>query len=96
MLEERTSEEREAMFHVFSSASRKAAECRVKSRCQECPECGARQHTSICDKTSDQVLLATGDRGGGVMHPIVIIVVYGVQCRALLDTGLVAHTSLNS
>ena len=65
-----------------TGANHKATECRTKSGCQHC---GARHHTSICDKPSDQVLLATGEQR--VIYPIVIVTINGVKCRALLDTG---------
>ena len=50
-----------------------------------CQVCDARNHTSICDKKPEQVLLATGEQG--VIYPIIIVRVNGVKCRALLDTG---------
>ena len=32
--------------------------------------------------------LATGERGGGgVIYPVAVAVVKGIECRALLDTG---------
>lgn len=65
-----------------TEANHKATECRVKSVCQYC---GARHHASICDKASNQVLLAKGEQS--VIYPIVIVRVIGVKCRALLDTG---------
>ena len=65
-----------------TGANHRAAECRVRSGCQRC---GAKHHTSICDKRQDQFLLASGEQR--VIYPIVIVTVNGVRCRALLDTG---------
>ena len=42
-------------------------------------------HSSISDKPSNQLMLATG--GGQVVYPIVVVDVDGIRCRALLDTG---------
>ena len=64
-------------------AKHKAVEYRNKSSCQSCQN---RHHTSICDKTSEQMLgVATSE--GTVTYPVVIMKVSGVKCRALLDTG---------
>ena len=45
----------------------------------------ARHHTSICDKESQQMLLTTGE--GVVIYPVVVVIVDGIKCRALLDTA---------
>ena len=58
------------------------AECRIVRSCQKC---GARNHTSICDKGPQQMLLTTGE--GAVMYPVVVVIVDDIKCRALLDTG---------
>ena len=63
----------------------RASECRSKATCLRCK---ATHHTSICDSQANpgkQVLLATGK--GTVIHPIVVVNVNGIKCRALLDTG---------
>ena len=60
----------------------RAAECRIVRSCQKC---NGRHHTSICDRDSQQMLLATGE--GAVIYPVVVVVVDGIKCRALLDTG---------
>ena len=63
-----------------------AQECRSKYVCQ-C--CGSRHHTSICDRLSgnSQMMLVTGNHEGSVIYPVVVVVVDGIKCRALLDTG---------
>ncbi|PFX34964.1 Uncharacterized protein K02A2.6 [Stylophora pistillata] len=53
----------------------------VKSR----QKCNGRHHTSICDRDSQQMLLATGK--GAVIYPVIVVDVDGIKCRALLDTG---------
>ena len=60
----------------------RAAKCRCKTTCQKC---NGKHHSSICDKNSNQLLLATG--GGQVVYPVVVVEVEGIVCRALLDTG---------
>ena len=60
----------------------RAAECRIVRSCQKC---SGRHHTSICDRESQQMLLATGE--GAVIYPVVVVNVNGITCRALLDTG---------
>ena len=60
----------------------RAADCRVVRSCQKC---NGRHHTSICDRDSQQMLLATGE--GAVIYPVVVVDVHGIKCRALLDTG---------
>ena len=63
-----------------------AQECRSKNACQRC---GNRHHTSICDRlpSNNQMMLVTGDHEGSVIYPVVVVVVDGIKCRALLDTG---------
>ena len=60
----------------------RAAECLSKTNCQKC---NGKHHTSICDKNSSQLMLATGE--GLVVYPVVVVEVEGIRCRALLDTG---------
>ena len=60
----------------------RAADCRIVRSCQKC---NGRHHTSICDRDSQQMLLATGE--GAVIYPVVVVDVHGIKCRALLDTG---------
>ena len=60
----------------------RASECRSKRGCQIC---SGKHHTSICDKTPDKMLTATGE--GTVTYPVVVVIVNGVKCQALLDTG---------
>ena len=67
-----------------TGAKHQAQDCRSKTNCQLC---GHRHHTSICDKqhSNNQMMLATGE--GSVIYPVVVVVVDGIKCRALLDTG---------
>ena len=60
-----------------------------------CVHCKQKHHSSICDRqvrasqprnNAGVVLTATQD-GEKVCHPIVLVKVNGVTCRALLDTG---------
>ena len=61
----------------------RANDCRSRISCQYCQK---RHHTSICDgRQSAPLLTATNQRA--VIHPVVILQVDGVSCRALLDTG---------
>ena len=60
----------------------RAAECRCTTTCHRC---NGKHHSSICDKVSNQLMLATG--GGQVVYPVVVVDVDGIRCRALLDMG---------
>ena len=60
----------------------RASECRSLSTCLKCK---AKHHTSICDQAPKQIMLATSK--GRVIYPVVVVMVDGVKCRALLDTG---------
>eukprot|EP00794_Sanderia_malayensis_P020984 gene20984-biopygen15490 len=61
----------------------RASECRSRSTCLVCKR---KHHTSICDKAKqDQILTTTNERK--VIHPVVVIEIEGIRCRALLDTG---------
>ena len=72
---------RKLCFHCTGTKHR-ASECRSKRGCQIC---SGKHHTSTCDKAPDKMLTATGE--GTVTYPVVVAVVNGVKCRALLDTG---------
>ncbi|KAK3730340.1 hypothetical protein QZH41_011251 [Actinostola sp. cb2023] len=65
-------------------AKHRASDCRSKYKCQKCE---SKHHTSICDKepTPQRMMLATGE--GTVIYPVVVVLVEGIKCRALLDTG---------
>ena len=67
-----------------TGAKHRAAECRSKYLCQKCE---GKHHTSICDTepTPQRMMLATGE--GTMIYPVVVVLVEGIQCRALLDTG---------
>ncbi|XP_028405771.1 uncharacterized protein LOC114528347 [Dendronephthya gigantea] len=63
----------------------RASECQNKTTCFRC---NAKHHTSICDdqgSATKQMMLATGK--GTVIYPVVVAVVNGIKCKALLDTG---------
>ena len=60
----------------------RAAEYHIVRSCQKC---NGRHHTSICDRDSQQMLLATGEEA--VIYPAVVVDVDGIKCRELLDTG---------
>ena len=53
----------------------RASECRSKRGCQIC---SGKHHTSICDKTPDKMLKATGE--GTVTYPVVVVIVNDVKC----------------
>ena len=61
-----------------------AKECKSTRTCRQC---GEKHHTSICVKKPerDQLLVTTGECG--VIYPVVVVLVDGIKCRALLDTG---------
>ena len=60
----------------------RASECRSKTTCQKCNE---RHHTSICNKGTEQMMVASVK--GEVIYPVVVVLVDGIKVRALLDTG---------
>ena len=72
--------EKRVCFNCTGFAYR-AAECRSKG----CQYCNSKRHSSVCDKKSGGVFLATGEVG--VVYPVVTVNVEGVTCRALLDNG---------
>ena len=53
-----------------------------------CGQCGEKHHTSICVKKPerDQLLVTTGECA--LVCPVVVVLVDGIKCRELLDTGL--------
>ena len=63
----------------------RAADCKSTTGCQLCSK---RHHTSICEtkKPDGENMMSTCD-GDKVIHPIVVIKVDGVECRALVDSG---------
>ena len=46
-----------------------------------------KHHTSICDRLGEQLMPATSVGNSAVIHPVVVVEVQGVKCRALQDTG---------
>ena len=57
-------------------------ECKSENTCRLCKH---KHHTPICEKTQD-VVLNTNERNTSVTYPVVIILVDGIECRALIDT----------
>ena len=60
-----------------------AKECKSTRTCRQC---GEKHLTSICVKKPerDQLLVTTGECA--VVYPVVVVLVDGIKCRALLDT----------
>ena len=67
-----------------TGSKHRAADCRSRLVCQCCQR---KHHTSICDRLSEQLLTAASAGNSAVIHPVVVVAVQGVKCRALLDTG---------
>ena len=80
-LREKYFSENRLCFNCTGTLHRAADCCIIRS----CQKCNGRHHTSICDKDSQQMFLATG--GGAVIYPVVPVDVDDIKCRALLDTG---------
>ena len=59
-----------------------AAKCKSLVACQVC---AGHHHTSICEKRKGNFLAATVSVQ--VMHPMVLVYVDGIRCRAILDVG---------
>ena len=64
-----------------SGSKHRASECKSKTGCQTC---GAKHHSSLCEK-ADTLLVTSSSES--VIHPVVVVRVKGVRCRALLDTA---------
>lgn len=73
-----------------------ASQCRSRASCVHCKQ---RHHSSICDRPTTAgrqttnnggVALTATQEGEKVCHPVVLVKVNGVTCRALLDTGATA------
>jgi len=66
----------------------RVTQCRSRGNCSRCKQ---RHHTSICDRQSqtanDGAAMTAAHVGEKICHPVVIVKVNGVKCRALLDTG---------
>ena len=62
----------------------RASDCRSKRICSTCKE---RHHSSIYSKPYPSVPTMSSTDQGDVTHLLVVILVDGVKCRALLDTG---------
>ena len=69
-----------------------APQCRSRGTCVHCKQ---RHHSSICDKgegrgqqtDNGEVALTASLNGEKVCHPVFLVKVNGITCRALLDTG---------
>ena len=66
----------------------RVTQCRSRGNCSRCKQS---HHTSICDRQSqtanDGAVMTAAHVGEKVCHPVVIVKLNGVKCRALLDTG---------
>eukprot|EP00112_Aurelia_sp_Birch-Aquarium-sp1_P000365 Seg1032.2 transcript_id=Seg1032.2/GoldUCD/mRNA.D3Y31 product="hypothetical protein" protein_id=Seg1032.2/GoldUCD/D3Y31 len=62
----------------------RASDCRSKKNCQVCHK---RHHTSIYQYNKQREPEMTAANNNTVIHPVVVIKVEGIKCRALLDTG---------
>ena len=65
-----------------TGTSHRAAECRCTTTCHRC---NGKHHSSICDRLSNQLMLATS--GGQVVYSVVVVEVVGNRCSSLLDKG---------
>ena len=70
----------------FNCTGRKHGADKCKSR-STYAKCKRKHHTSICDSASQSGSATTTSQGKGVCHPVVIVKVNNIMCRALLDTG---------
>ncbi|KAK3723360.1 hypothetical protein QZH41_012354, partial [Actinostola sp. cb2023] len=71
-------------FNCTGSGHR-ADKCRSRGTCAKC---NRKHHTSLCDQRGEETPAMTATQTGGkVCHPVVVVTVNGVKCRALLDTG---------
>lgn len=68
-----------------TAPNHRVSECFSKNSCQHCHK---RHHTSICDRnqTGRQTLMTASEINEGIL-PVVTVRVYGITCRALIDTG---------
>ena len=67
--------------------SHRAFECSSDGACRIC---NGKHHTSICDKNGDPAMTTTKreiPNTREVIHPVVVVDIERVKCRALLDTG---------
>ena len=64
-----------------TSIRHRTAKCRCPTTCKRG---NGNHHSLICDKLSNQLMLATD--GGQAVYPVVVVQVHGIRCRALLDT----------
>ena len=62
-----------------------ATECRSKRYCNNCNQ---RHHTSICNKKMESVPSLTSSEESNVIYPVVVVLINGIKCRALLDSGV--------
>ena len=60
-----------------------AAECRST---RSCSKCNQRHHTSICSKMEITPTLTSFEEDS-VIYPVVVVLINGIKCRALLDSA---------
>ena len=65
-----------------TGARHKAVDCRCRVLCQVYQK---KHHTSICHRLCEQLMTATSAGKTAVIHPVVVVKVQGVKCRALLN-----------
>lgn len=62
----------------------RASECNSKITCQKCSK---HHHTPICEEKSKRENRMSTCDDDKVIHPIVVVKVNGIECRALIDSG---------
>lgn len=60
------------------------SQCKSKKTCINCNQ---NHHSSICEKSSCKTLGMASSEENAVTYPVVVVLVDGIKCRALLDTG---------
>ena len=62
-----------------------AANCKSRSTCRKC---NRKHHTSVCSEHTSEISDKNPKKGRLLsVYPVVVVVVEGKKCRALLDTG---------
>ena len=74
--------EKQLCFNCVKRGHR-ASECKSRKYCN----CKRKHHTSICDKRTQNDQLMCSTTWSPIVFSVVIVLVNGVKCRALLDTG---------
>ena len=68
----------------YTGKQHRASDCRSKRTCSTCNEA---HYSSICSKPYPSVPTMSSIDQGDAALLVVVILVDGVKCRALLDTG---------